>query len=585
MDVPQYPLDAFAHIARVSSPDVAAANVDPDSIPADVPPRFFTLLNQRPRWKQHWQCDPNALRDDSRKSVSEHAVCLMIFCGEAGFSNEEGTAILRALYAIWTGKIPPGKNPPEPTQPLIPGSPKEKRTVDKMQIGRDLAKRNPGPTTTEGGTSPSGTAGPQNEQDTPTEVTVIPPVDELPQNEQPPDDEEPDDRLPEFPLHTLTGIAGEIATAYAEILEAPPQFFFFDLLTIVGLMICKFIRMDTLLLEAPRLYTIKVARSWSSRKSHSQKVTDDLTRKFVEPDRIGRLYGVGSDIGLAHTVKEGLPVLLIFDEFRAFVNKASMSNQNLLSMVTTLFHSTRYENRTKDKHLKIDEGHIAIVGACTKETFVRMFTPEFYDMGSLNRFFLVGGSRTHLRPLPMLLDPIIENRFAQHLERVIVGLERKVMTTIPFDADALHAWEELYRWVHDKAKISRDAARLDSYGLRLLQLYAVITETYRVTRAHVGMIESLLLYQYDLRRALAPIDAETTQARLEQLILRNLTRIWITESRLYKYTNAKRFDRHMWRRCLQYLEAELLIEKKEGTRKDSNFLRLTETGERLKEGL
>ena len=510
-------LSDFDHIPRIPAPVMHAASFDPNTVATELPPRFVELMNQRPRWQAHWNCNADIEFPSGKNSPSEHIAALMVFCGEAGFSDDEGATIISCFYNR------------EGMKPLHQA--KLEATLRFMQRGRERVTGNPGPTT-----SP-------------------PAVDELPQNEQPDpdDDEEADARMPEFPLHTMTGIMHELASLYAETLEAPVQFFFFDALTFFGLHICRFVRLETHISEEPRLFHIKIGPTHSARKSHSQKEIDEFTRMFKDPHRIRRLYGAGSDVGVAKVLKEGFPVLLLFDEFRAFVNKASMKNQNLLSMTATLFHSTRYENVTKEKSIVIDDGHLAMVGACTVETYQKMFTPDFRDMGVLNRILLVGGKRTHLRPLPMMIPHHKLQRLADRLSGIIVGLEQAGQTTITFDAAALRCWEEFYIWLAKRADENPNAARLDSYGLRLLQLYAVTSQTRTLTVDLVSKVTAFLEYELTLRDFADPIDAETVQGTLEKLVLRNLTPHGMTDRNLRRYTNAHRYGMTFYQGAIQAL--------------------------------
>ncbi len=143
-----------------------------------------------------------------------------------------------------------------------------------------------------------------------------------------------------------------------------------------------------------------------------------------------------------------------------------------------------------------------------------MFTPEFRDMGVLNRILLVGGKRTHLRPLPMMIPHHQLQRLADRLEGIIDGLERTGQTTITFDAAALRCWEEFYMWLAERADENPNAARLDSYGLRLLQLYAVTSGARTLTVDLVSKVTAFLEYEFTLRDFADPIDAETLLARL-----------------------------------------------------------------------
>ncbi len=532
-------LSDFDHIPRIPAPVMQPVSFDPHTVTPELPPRFVELMAQRPRWQLHWNCDTAFEFPSGKNSPSEHIAALMVFAGEQGFTDTEGATIITCFYNR------------EGMKPLHQA--KIEATLRFMARGRERMTGNPGPAT----------------------------VADVPQNEQPSaDDEETDARMPEFPLHTMTGIMQELASVYAETLEAPPQFFFFDALTFFGLHICRFVRLETHVTEEARLYTIKVGPSWAARKSHSQKEIDDFFRLFTDAERIRRLYGAGSDVGVAKVLKEGLPTLLLFDEFRSFVNKAAMKNQNLLSMTATLFHTTRYENVTKEKAICIDDGHLAIIGACTVETYQKMFTPEFRDMGALNRLLLIGGKRTHLRPLPMMIPHHFLLGLARRLEGIIDGLERAGNTTIDFDAAAMRRWEEFYFWLAERADENPNAARLDSYGLRLLQLYAVTSQTRTLTVDLVSKVTAFLEYELHLRDFADPIDAETLLARLEMTIMRYLPPhpSVTTLRKLKRAISAHRFGHDLTEQALRNLAKADVIVQTPGARKGSTMIARTDNG-------
>ncbi len=561
MDVPLYDWSDFDHIPRIPAPVMPSVSFDPNRVTPDLPPRFVELLSQRPRWHQHWQCDPTIEFSSGKNSPSEHIAALMVFAGEMGFTDAEGATIISCFYQR------------EGMKPLH--SAKLELTLRFMARGRERMAGNPGPVAVDSDVTSQASEGGHVHS-----VEEVEPVD-TPQNEQPSDDdEEPDDRMPEFPVDTMTGIMEELASLYAETLEAPPQFFFFDALTVFGLHICRFVRLETHITEEARLYEVKIGPTWAARKSHSQQEIDGFFGLFKDPHRIRRLYGAGSDVGVAKVLQEGLPTLLIFDEFRAFVNKAAMKNQNLLSMTASLFHSTRYENVTKEKAIRIEDGHLAIIGACTVETYQKMFTPEFRDMGVLNRILLIGGTRTHLRPLPMVIPHHTLQRLADRLEGIIDVYERNGSTTIGFEAAAMRRWEEFYFWLAERADENPNAARLDSYGLRLLQLYAVTSGARTLTVDLVSKVTAFLEYELILRDHADPYDAETLLARLEMTIMRALPLYprSITLRDLKRAISAHRFGQDLTEQALRNLTKADEIVQTPGKRKGSTGIARTDEG-------
>lgn len=77
------------------------------------------------------------------------------------------------------------------------------------------------------------------------------------------------------------------------------------------------------------------------------------------------------------------------DEMKSFVDKAKIDGSVLLPMVNQLFDRHDYDNRTKHESLQIRDSSFSLVAACTKDTYARIFSPQFRDIGFFNRLWLV----------------------------------------------------------------------------------------------------------------------------------------------------------------------------------------------------
>jgi hypothetical protein len=78
--------------------------------------------------------------------------------------------------------------------------------------------------------------------------------------------------LPPFPESAYRGVAGEFAELYSQQYEPPKEFFYMDVLAIVGTLISGRFQVDFGGLNSqPRLFVLKVAKSAWRRKSFSTK--------------------------------------------------------------------------------------------------------------------------------------------------------------------------------------------------------------------------------------------------------------------------------------------------------------------------
>ncbi len=379
---------------------------------------------------------------------------------------------------------------------------------------------------------------------------------ESPQEESDLPAEAPESDMPIFPNAAYQGLAAEVAHTYAEYLEVPREFLYIDALTFLGASLAKMVRLDSELREEPRLYPVKVGASSLTRKSSGQEIIERLYAPILQ-DRVTMCYGAGSAEGLQRVMQSGLPTILMYDEFRAFVDKAGVQQSVLLPMVATLFHRTVYENSTKTSQIHLPDAHLSLIGACTTDTFTTMFTPQFRNIGFLNRLFVVTGKREKLHPIPQVVPFEVVKRLQ---ERTLAQVEKaeKDRPALQFTADARLRWEEWYRAM----PASPYVARLDTYGLRFLMLFAVTTESWEITRELVDAVIPLLDYELALRREFDPVDAEGAIARMERLILRHLRKGRLTESRLQRLCNVRYYGLWTYDLALKNLQGQDWVRKK-----------------------
>ncbi len=330
----------------------------------------------------------------------------------------------------------------------------------------------------------------------------------------------------EFPASAYVGIAGDFATLYATYVESPPQFLFMTFLTYLGALVAPSITLASELRPQPRLYTVLLGESATSRKSSALDLTDRFFREAF-PD-LNVHYGLGSAEGLAAELEseDGSPrsLLLHCDELKLLVDKAAQDGSIALPMLTTLFERNQFDNTTKGKRIRVRNAYLSVIAACTTETYQRMWHPSFRDIGFINRLFLVHGDaqRRFFSPKPV---PESERRRLQEELVGIVGAitataaarNRPIEMVLDPEAEAvLQDWYvKLSGSVHER--------RLEAYGLRLCILLEVSQgETRRITEETALAVRDILEYELAVRRLYDPIDADTAIARVEESIRRVL---------------------------------------------------------------
>ncbi|MFH1334896.1 MAG: DUF3987 domain-containing protein [Candidatus Zixiibacteriota bacterium] len=352
-----------------------------------------------------------------------------------------------------------------------------------------------------------------------------------------------------FPRDTIGGLAGEFADLYNTYLEPPWSFFAFNFLTCLGNVIADRVTIQSELQPEPRLYTVTIGESADDRKSESIKKTAQFFENTLEPGSFKICYGVGSAEGLANRLKENPRTLLVFDELKSFVSKSAIDGAILLPCVNSLFEDTRFHSATKTHSVEIEDARLSLMAASTQETFARMWTPAFLDIGFLNRLWLVKdhGERKYSIPKESPTDEIktLRRKFGELLKT----FERPGKIRLPIEEEGREIFHEWYMAVEP----SPFTKRLDGYGLRFMILFAINEGEDRITADIISRVVTLLQWQLNIRRELSPIDAEGAIARMEEQVRRILSRGALPKRELQRRVNYQRAGLFTWNQALRNL--------------------------------
>jgi len=318
----------------------------------------------------------------------------------------------------------------------------------------------------------------------------------------------------EFPSHVMAGAAGQFAECYASYLEAPAHFFYFGYLTCLGSVLADRVTLASEITPQPRLYTLILGESASDRKSTAIAKTTSFFKETIES--FATCFGVGSAEGLQKRLEDSSKLLLVFDEFRAFVGKAKIENSVLLPCVTTLFEANRYEAITKKSHISLEGVYLSLLAASTVETYERTWDSSFTAIGFNNRLFLVPGSGEKRHAWPVKVPESEKRELRHNLRRVLAhtgnGLELGITP----------AAKELYETWYFTLDNSVHTKRLDTYAMRLMALLAVNSLENRITEKVVTGVLDIMNWQRAIRQKHDPIDADGKVAKMEERIRRTL---------------------------------------------------------------
>ena len=332
-------------------------------------------------------------------------------------------------------------------------------------------------------------------------------------------------------------------------------------LTLLGSLCAKELKVDIGLNIEPRLYTVLVADSDVKKSTALYKNVeifnsiieelygDEINDGDVEVDlspRPSSIFGVASAEGLMRQLPAGKQLVLIYDELRAFVDKAGVQNSTLLPMVTSLFESTAWDNTTSRNTKSIRDAHLSLLGCCTSSTYSAMWTPAAMSIGILNRLFIVGAERKSKVAWPASPDP----RMVEVCKARIAEQVRRLPMTLAISEEGYSAWDT---WYHELPR-SEHARRLDTIGFRLLALIALITNKREVDLPTVETVISMLNYELKLRQLMDPIDCDNQIAKLEESIRRALAQGIQTKRDLSRKLHAARSGIWMFNKALLNLE-------------------------------
>lgn len=335
----------------------------------------------------------------------------------------------------------------------------------------------------------------------------------------------------QFP-DVMAGAAGEFAKLYAEFLEVPEHFLYMAYLTCLGSALSDRLTLNSELKPEPRLFTILLGESADDRKSTALIKIVSFFKETLTREAFSACWGVGSAEGLQVRLRDGKKpedpkkLLLCFDEFKQFINKCKIDTSVLLPCVNSLFELNLYEAHTKTSHVDIDNAYLSLLAASTVQTYERIWKAAFTDIGFNNRLFLIPGSGEKRFSMPMKIEVEQKKPLKTYLIKILKHVGNGLELDITDKARNLyHDWYmSLENTIHTK--------RLDTYALRLMLLLAVNELKPEIDTETVEKVIALSDWQLEVRQEFDPIDADTTIAKMEERIRRNLKKGSFTEREL-----------------------------------------------------
>lgn len=351
-----------------------------------------------------------------------------------------------------------------------------------------------------------------------------------------------------FPKDAIQGFIKDFADLYASYLEAPYEFWLFNMATCLGNIFSTRATLKNSLFTQPRLFTILLGLSGDSRKSSSGRLTIDFLNEISPVDSENKkselfksLWGCGSSEGLLRKFEVTPNLVLVYDELRAFVQKSNLKGANLLQVVNGLFDRNQEENAVKDKKdcIQVDNAYLSLLGFCTTDTWETLFTSAFLDIGFINRLWIVPGEAEKKEFNPEFIPTSKKRKLKATFQCLLESFPVKPLTIIPITdkADV-----ELNYWYHsyENTEFTR---RLDDYGRRLLLIMAISENKKEIAEDMAKRVISLLDWEKQVREMYQPGIYSSTMSQIENLLRKAVKKHQpVTEGVLLHKIHSDRFD-------------------------------------------
>lgn len=357
-----------------------------------------------------------------------------------------------------------------------------------------------------------------------------------------------------FPHEIMSGIAKKYVDMFSEF-ESPPQFWYWGFLTALGMLFSDSVTLETELNTSPRLYTILLGESATTKKSTVINKVAQLLEdyQFASADLYKVIHGLGSEVGLSERLTEldtdVKRALICFDELRHFVMKASIKNSALLNVVGTLFETHKIADNTKTSNINISNAYISMLAASTIATYETIFTENFTNIGFINRLWIVPGDADKRSPRPGIIPDFKKKEIIDSLILLRDKIPSRLVIPINQDAD------ELYKTWYNNLPRSEYASRLDTYIFRLMILLALNDFKDHIDVETMEKAITLCNWQFNVRKRYAPIDADNINALFEAKIKSLLSPEWTHASdlkhRMRRHT--KRYGLRVYVKTLELL--------------------------------
>ena len=189
-----------------------------------------------------------------------------------------------------------------------------------------------------------------------------------------------------------------------------------------------------------------------------------------------------------------------------------------------------------------------MLAASTLNTYERIYTPAFIDIGFPNRIFLVTGTAKRKFSFPEKVNQSDLDKMKKNLDRVLQHAGNFSELNITEQA------KEIYHQWYLNLEPSVHARRLDGYALRFMILLAINNLKNEIDTETVNDAIALCDWQLQIRKLHDPIDADSEIAKMEERIRRALNQGALKDRDLKRKTGAYRSGLWVYNSALKNLQ-------------------------------
>ena len=271
--------------------------------------------------------------------------------------------------------------------------------------------------------------------------------------------------------------------------EAPDEFHYLSLLTVLGSAFGRNLAVYCGGLIYPNMYTVLVGPTGDRKSTAAQMAMDLLLR--VAPKMLF-LNGVGSQEGLMERMAHGEPsrhrTLLSCDELASLLKKARReSSGTLIEFITEVFHCPDFKTHsTRSKAIHLERPTLSILSGSTPVWLEAALQQEDILSGFANRFVYVTAPPKPDNPLPSRPNQEALKELAAWIKRATEAIPREV----GWSSEAQRIWTDFYtHWRRSQAVVGEHVSallrRIDLYILKFASMAAAMDGVLVISPAHL----------------------------------------------------------------------------------------------------